>query len=221
MMYFLVYDDETHSDYLICLLDSVQQYGPQFQTRVFSKSSIDPEFYSRNRAILDLPRGGGYWLWKPYIINTVLQEMEEGDILFYMDSSYYFMEEFSELYNAHMSSNDILVWANKPGEGTYDLESWCKMDVMLKYGVGSGVKKCWAGAIMLRNTSYTQLCMMEWLDMCCCYEDITDSPSHAPNLGSFCEHRHDQALLSIVLSNYGVDLPYLESRYLLNVRVQS
>jgi hypothetical protein len=31
-------------------------------------------------------RGFGYWLWKPYIINKLLEKLSEGDILIYADS---------------------------------------------------------------------------------------------------------------------------------------
>ena len=26
------------------------------------------EFYSKNKSLLDMPRGSGYWAWKPFII---------------------------------------------------------------------------------------------------------------------------------------------------------
>jgi hypothetical protein len=41
------------------------------------------DFYEQNRQILDRPRGGGYWLWKPYIILDALQKSDPGDVILY------------------------------------------------------------------------------------------------------------------------------------------
>ena len=32
------------------------------------------------------PRGGGYWIWKPFVILKTLKSMQEGDILLYADA---------------------------------------------------------------------------------------------------------------------------------------
>ena len=32
------------------------------------------------------PRGGGYWVWKPWIIVDTLRQMKENDVLVYVDS---------------------------------------------------------------------------------------------------------------------------------------
>ena len=32
-------------------------------------------------------RGAGYWIWKPYIIWKTLQDVEDGDIVCYIDSA--------------------------------------------------------------------------------------------------------------------------------------
>ena len=32
------------------------------------------------------PRGYGHWLWKPYITKITMDKMNDGDILFYLDS---------------------------------------------------------------------------------------------------------------------------------------
>ena len=41
---------------------------------------IDPEFYAKNKFILNQPRGAGYWLWKHYIIKDALSRVNDGDI---------------------------------------------------------------------------------------------------------------------------------------------
>ena len=224
MYYFLVYNDNQYSEYLNTLLESVKKYGTNFEIIIFDKSEIDSDFTMKNKSILSLNKGGGYWLWKPYIINSVLNKINENDIIFYLDSKYYFMEDFTDLYSEHMKKNDLLVWKNKPNERIWYMKNWCKMDVIMKYDIYDKVfienaEDCWGGALVIRKTDNTIKYMKEWLDMCCIYENITDSPSEIENSSLFHEHRHDQSLLSVVLHKHNINMVFFEKKYLQNVRL--
>jgi len=223
MLYFLVYNDNTHNHHLNKLLKSVKEYGKQFQIIIFHKNDIDVGFKNKYNSILSCHRGGGYWLWKPYIINETLKKINDDDIIFYMDSKYYFIEEFTNLYSDYMKNNDLLVWKNKPNDQLWYMKNWCKMDVIYKYNMfdkvfNENVEDCWAGAIVVKKTKNTTQYIQEWLNMCCIYENITDSPSKIQNSNVFHEHRHDQSLLSIVLYKYNIKTQFFESKYLQNVR---
>ncbi|CAI5460228.1 unnamed protein product [Closterium sp. Yama58-4] len=65
----------------------------------YNHTSLDPDFTSRNNKILSLPRGAGYWVWKPYLIlKTLLEEMEDGDLLLYADADSTTNGDLSALY---------------------------------------------------------------------------------------------------------------------------
>ena len=74
-LYFLVYYDGTHTEYLNCLINSVKEFGKEFEIIIFNKNEIDADFQQNNENILSCSRGGGYWLWKPYIINETLKKI--------------------------------------------------------------------------------------------------------------------------------------------------
>lgn len=224
MLYFLVYNDNTHNDYIRQLLESVKIFGNEFTIIEFNKNDIDEEFMQKNSSILNCHRGGGYWLWKPYIINETLKKINYGDIIFYMDSKYYFIEKFRNLYLNYMENNDLIVWKNKPNEPVFYMKNFCKMDVILKYNMANKVflencEDCWAGALIVKKTKNTVNYIKEWLDMCCVYENISDSKSKNKNADIFIEHRHDQSLLSIILHKYNIKMQFFEKKYLQNVRV--
>jgi hypothetical protein len=222
MLYFLVYNDNTHSKYLNKLLESIKIYGKEFQIIIFDKKDIDSEFINKNKLILNCSRGGGYWLWKPYIINETLKKINENDIIFYLDSKYYFIKNFTNLYSEYMKNNNILVWKNKPNEPIYYTKNWCKMDVINKYNMfnyvfNENAIESWAGAIIIKKTTETIKYIQEWLEMCCIYEDITDTPSKIKNSDLFIDHRHDQSLLNIILHKYNIEMQFFENKYLQNV----
>lgn len=156
MIYFLVYNDNTHNSHVAKLLESVKKYGEDFKIVIFNKSEIDKEFVDKNSYILNCKRGGGYWLWKPYIVNETLKKINNGDIIFYMDSTYYFYEKFANLYEDNLKDNDMLLWKNKPNESLNHIKNYCKMDVIHKYGLtekafNENAEDCWAGAFVIKK----------------------------------------------------------------------
>ena len=224
--YFLVYDDGTHTTYLENLLNSVKIFGKQFEIIIFKKESLDKNFVHKHSDILNLPRGGGYWLWKPYIINETLKKIKDNDLVFYLDLKYYFIEDFTELYYDYMKEHDILIWKNHPNDNTFLMKKYCKMDVILKYNmyepiIKNNLEDYWAGAIIIKNNNFTKDIISQWLNMCCIYEDITDTDSINPNIEEFIEHRHDQSLLSIVLYKNNIISYIFPKKYLYNCRTFS
>ncbi len=57
--------------------DTVTSYGPE---------DLDEEFKVRFKDVLKQPRGGGYWIWKSHIIKKKLNEINNNDILIYLDA---------------------------------------------------------------------------------------------------------------------------------------
>jgi hypothetical protein len=221
--YFLVYNDSTHQSYLDDLINSVKETG-HFDIIEFKKEEITAEFMEQHSSILSCSRGGGYWLWKPYCIRETLKKLSDGDYLFYMDSKYKMKKPFVSLYSSVTENKkDFLVWSNKPNESINLLRAWCKMDVIQKYNMTEPIFErnamdCWAGAIFLKKTEASIKLIEDWFQMCCCYENITDSPSISENHIDFQEHRHDQCLLSIALIQRNYNPVYLNLEHILNVR---
>ena len=53
----------------------------------FREQDIDNEFKNKYREVWNMSqRGGGYWIWKPYIISKMLEQINDNDILVYIDA---------------------------------------------------------------------------------------------------------------------------------------
>ena len=57
--------------------DTITMYGPE---------SLDDDFKMKFKNILNKPRIGGYGIWRPYIIKKKLNEINDNDILIYLDA---------------------------------------------------------------------------------------------------------------------------------------
>ena len=51
-------------------------------------------FYEKNKNLLDIKLGNGYWCWKPYIILEKLKHIKDNDVIIYMDASRYETDGF-------------------------------------------------------------------------------------------------------------------------------
>lgn len=202
---------------------SVAQYEPDFKFVNIMKSNLGTDFVEKNINILSLPRGDGYWLWKPFVIYNTLLNADDNETVLYTDSMYLFTEPFMEgLFEFHKEELPIIIFKNKAGEAEAPFRMLCKKHVIVKYNVEDAVKEdipeVWAGCICIKKTPETLEFIKKWLDMCQVYEDITDFPSTIPNEPYFNEHRHDQALLTTLCYMYKIKTRPLPKRYLQNLR---
>jgi hypothetical protein len=224
-IYFLTYDDETgnYTYYTNQLVSSVKYHSPSINTLIYPKSKLDSEFTENYKAILEQRRGGGYWLWKPKIILDVLQELEDDDILIYLDSMYLCTHNLIPLFDKSIENTNIMVFTTKPKSHVYHMRQWCKMDVIQKYNMADAVfnkniTDCWAGFLIFKKNSDTVAFVEEWLKMCCIGEDITDSPSTIQNAPEFIDHRHDQSMLRIMCHKKNIPLYALNDKYIRDLR---
>lgn len=67
------------------------------ECKSYNLSALDQAFKERYQEILTQKRGGGYWLWKPYIIFKTMMESEENDFIFYADSGSFWVNYFTDV----------------------------------------------------------------------------------------------------------------------------
>lgn len=154
------------------------------------------EFYSRNRAILDQNRGAGYWLWKPYYIYKHLNLINDGDILFYLDSGDSFKPELFRDFESVMKDRDYILTS-----GAFLQKHYTKGDCFYLMGCDDSKYKnrlqLEAGILVFRKTAKTLEFVRKWLDFCRNPQIITDSPNlFLENSPGFVDHRHDQSILT-------------------------
>lgn len=97
---------------------------------LFTEHDLSAEFTSRmGRYLTPSCRGFGYWSWKPWAIHHVLQEMEEGDRLLYLDAGCHINANGTERFREYVNmldrdSRGMLVFTN--GQPEY---KWTKGDI--------------------------------------------------------------------------------------------
>ena len=166
---------------------------------------IDSEFQRLHAAVLSAPRGGGYWLWKPYFVLRILRDtLSPGDVLLYSDCGNTFKSTpLPYLVAAGDAGVLAFLMPRQP------MAAWTKglvfaaLDMDLdSYGQ---MPQATATAFALRRDPFSLFLVSQWLHYCSDAALLTDEPD-PPTVArppGFQDHRHDQSLLSLLLRKYG------------------
>lgn len=166
----------------------------------------DKEFWNKHENfILNNKRGYGYWIWKSYIIKKTLENMEEGDILMYLDCG-------CEIGGKKQSKIKLffdLVKKYKIITTHIGIEKkWNKMDLIefleMKNSKKLNQQQIQSGALLIYKDENSKKLVDLWYEISCDYHLIDDTPSLKPNLKCFKEHRHDQSILSLLIKKYNL-----------------
>jgi hypothetical protein len=151
-------------------------------------------------------RGHGYWIWKPKIILSKLQKMPENDILIYADAGCEINNKGHEKllqYAAWASySNMVAFYLNGPN---YTIAQWTKKSLLDYFGATQDQDllkhpQVEAGVLFLKNNLETRNFISRWLDIALKdnYLYINDVSEREFEGLQFIEHRHDQAIFSLL-----------------------
>lgn len=198
---FITYGDANYADQkericheamATCEFDEARAYGPEFPFPDAVRRYIDT-----------VPRGGGYWLWKPLIIRDALDRAEPGDIVVYADagSSLHPHKDWQH-YLRLLRKHSILLFRLNGKIGkyckrkTYETLSgetdpkWLLKRavtaavIMIKKGPGNGLIDRWANAAEQQPELFAE---------------TTTESQEEPERPFFKAHRHDQAVLNVLL----------------------
>ncbi len=166
----------------------------------------DPVFWSTHGTFIkENPRGRGYWIWKPHVILHSLSHMAEGDILIYADAGCTIHSTGAERFKKYVeilrtSPHGILAFSSE-----HPMHKWTKADTIKALGAESiaDMNGVIATAIILRKCDTSERLIRHWMHLCAHYHLLDDSPSLTPNHPEFIEHKHDQAIFSLLVRQAG------------------
>lgn len=177
----------------------------------YNENDIERDFWNRyGYYIMNVPRGFGYWIWKPQIILQALTQLQDGDLLWYLDCGCSInpkgearFKEYNQMVNE--SSTENLGFSLE----IHMEKTWTKGDLFQLYPtVDKNTRQMISGIFCIKKSDKTVAMIKEWADVMLSSPSFNDdSPSKTPNDPSFREHRHDQSSFSLIRKTRGcVDL---------------
>lgn len=153
-------------------------------------------------------RGFGYWIWKPYILLRQLNDLKEGDLLFYADAGASLLPHKFERFNEYvevLGKKAIIV----ASESNYKERMFQKKKVIKRFSMNQmrldehegflESPQVEGGVFMCRKCDLSLSLVREWMDLV--LEDgygLINDDDDLNQLEGFVEGRHDQSILSIL-----------------------
>ena len=178
--------------------DKVIEYGPE---------DIDETFRQRNKEILDTPRGGGYYLWKPYFYRRAYEELGEGDYLIYIDSGAVYVNKIQYLIDCMEREKVSLMIFSLEQERLEKCNT--KRDAFVLTGCDepkyTDTPQSIGGYFVCKRAPEVEAYLDEVLWYAQDIRIISDKPNEMglPNYKEFADHRHDQSVISLMSKKYG------------------
>jgi hypothetical protein len=151
-------------------------------------------------------RGHGYWIWKSKIILSKLSLIPEDDILIYADAGCEInnngREKFLQYTKWAAQSGMVSFYLNGPN---YTIAQWTKKDLLDLFSISEGAPilnypQVEAGVLILKNNLETRNFISLWQDISTRnnYMYINDIHQQGEQNPRFIDHRHDQAIFSLL-----------------------
>ena len=192
--------------------------------KIFSPNDFDDKLkvYINNLLKKNKKRGYGFWFWKPYLIKKMMNNINDNDIIHYVDVGCYIVKNKNKKFNEYLNflieeKNWILPFQyyfdenqrnngiNYPERQEY---KYTKSD-LLKYFNFINSKEItdtpqfWAGNIFIKKNHESKEFLSEWINIM--YNNshlVDDSISKINNHQDFIENRHDQSVFSLLCKKY-------------------
>lgn len=150
-------------------------------------------------------RGYGYYMWKPYVVRRAMKDMNDDDILIYIDAGCTIntyakkrLEEYVQMVRD--SKHGIISFQMSLSSQKYTkIELFDFMNVSQE---DRQKNQFVAGILILRKNENTNKIVDEWFRVSHIPEMVNDARTMIQH-PDFIDHRHDQSILSILFYRYG------------------
>lgn len=207
----ITYGDNKYKNARIRLVNQAKKFGIFKTIRGFDRSDLTLEFQEKFQDILNMPRGGGYWIWKLDILKQLVDKVPENDFILYLDAGCHLningMPRFYEYINM-FNDNDYGIlgfqMANQPEK------YWTTTQILNYFDINENDKdmiesgQLIGGILILRNNAHLKLYLQEF-EKCIKHDKylITDNYNKINQNNYFKDNRHDQSISSIIRKKIG------------------
>jgi hypothetical protein len=188
------------------VVDTVTAWSP--------RKLLDAGFQKKVPDISLHERGAGFWSWKPFIIQKRLEEVSDGEIVLYCDVGRIYpfkqLDQHLDPYLRWMENHgqDIMPGIEVPWNGP--VSQWTKRDALVALDMDRDrilhSSPIQASFSIWRSGPSARQFVSQWMDLCAQRRLVSDDPSPCGlnEHTGFREHRHDQALLTLLCMKHGL-----------------
>ena len=210
MIHLITYGDSIYEETKQRLYNQASNLGWFDTITSYSPEDLDEEFKKKFKDILSHPRGGGYWIWKPYIINKHLEMIKDDDILIYLDAGCYInpkgFERFKEYIELLKNNEEACI----SFQMNHHIEKkWTTKEIFENFNINSGSKDIIESGQIIATVKMFRKCansiniVSAWLNALHANPLLfTDHYNKNKQCEIFIDNRHDQSICSVLCKLY-------------------
>lgn len=216
-IHFITYGNNVFEKAKIRLVNQAKDFYPFKTIKSYGPEDLPTEFDDQFKNILDMKRGGGYWIWRPIILKQKLDEMDENEFLIYLDAGCHLNKSGMNRFNEYIdllekSEFGIMSFQMSGNNGPGGLEKekcWTTKEIFNYFKVNPesdiGNSGQYLGGILVLKKNKK---LMDLLDLFikAVYDYpimFTDYYNTMPQHPEFKENRHEQSVFSILRKLHG------------------
>jgi hypothetical protein len=208
-LHLVTYGDALYTDLKTQFIQSAVSSHFFDKIHAFSHQDIDPVFYANIYEPIMSCKGGGYWIWKPYFVKRVLDQIEDGDVLIYCDAGSRINRNGEKRFEDYIN----MVLQSPTGSLDFGLfwreYQYTKREVFEFFQsppqiINSG--QLVGGILLLKKCPHTEMLVNKWYDTAVNHPFLFTDNSVQQQHPGFIEHRHDQSIFSVIRKTYGAHI---------------
>lgn len=211
MKYFYTYSDDVFKNNREILLREAVCCNWFDKCTALSQNDLSKDFKEKFNHILRHSKGGGYWIWKPYVIKTRLDMINDGDFLIYIDAGC----KLNSRPEAKKRFDEYINMLNNSDKGliAFQLEhpeyKYTKKEILDYFNIRENDDEILnsgqlvGGIQVIKKNQHSVKLINEWYDtLVKCSSLFTDEKSKKQD-SRFIDNRHDQSVFSIIRKKHG------------------
>lgn len=213
-IHFITYGEGGHSYEMakrrIC--NEARNVGWFDTIKPFGYKDLSSDFKHKYDTILQLKKGGGFWIWKVDIILQTLQSISDGDYVVYLDAGCTINPHGKERFFEYLNMLDTSEYGviDFEMQGPFSMtKRQCTKQVFDYFGMDTSSElvnrgHCVPGALVIKKNRHIELILHEFLKLLDTDPYlVTDKYNKMQQHDSYWDHRHDQSIFTCLFMKYG------------------
>ena len=200
--FFCTYADKNFKNSKKKIIKEANDFGFDFIFD-YDRDDLPESFIKESNGIIDKEKGGGYWLWKPWVLINTLNAMNNNDVLVYLDAGCKINIKAKKRFREYLE-------LAKKNKGTFAfympglIECNYTADKVFKYfniDYNSNAytsEQFVGGVIIIIKNDFTVKLVESFYESALRKSELFDDYDIESSCLNFKAHRHDQSVFSII-----------------------
>lgn len=215
-IHFITYGDDKYKLSKQNLLNEAKEFYNFKTITGYGPEDLDKKFTNYFKNILKQPRGGGYWIWKSFLLYKKLTEIKDNEYLVYLDAGCKLNKKGLNRFNEYIDLIDksnygimsIQMSGNKGYGGFHKEKEWTTKQIFDYFSIDinsefANTGQYVGGILVIKKNDHSKMILDKYI------RALYDNPVmftdyyNKNQCKEFIDNRHDQSVFSLLRKKYG------------------